>query len=97
MVDKVGLGQPSHHILDVNQPRPPGDFLETGINFKKIGETMRRNLMEVKGMIYEDEFADLAARINIQGPTVIGLGGRFTQLMYVCVGGESGLNSIKVN
>ena len=68
------VGQAYHHILDVDQPRPAGDFLDTGINFRKIGANVAKNLREMKEMIYEDEGADLAERINIQGPTVIGGG-----------------------
>ena len=72
VMDASKPGQAYHYILDVDQPRPATDFLETGINFRKIGQTVKKNLREVKGMIYEDEFADLAARINMHGPTVIG-------------------------
>ena len=68
--------QVHHYILDPDKPRPPSQFLDTGIDFRKLGETVRRNLRGVTGISYEDEFADLAARIYRDGPTVIGGRGR---------------------
>ena len=65
-------GQVHHYILDPDQPRPPSQFLDTGIDWAELGERVRRRVRGVTGISYQDEFADLAARIYRDGPTVIG-------------------------
>ena len=78
----VSGGQVHHYILDPDKPRPPSQFLDTGIDFRKLGDRVRRNLRGVAGISYEDEFADLAARIYRDGPAAIG-GRHYTELLVV--------------
>ena len=57
------------HVVDVDQPRQQGDFLDAGIDFKRIGRTVKYN---IKSVIYEDEGEKLLQRINTNRPVIIG-------------------------
>ena len=65
------------HVVDVDQPRPPGDFLDTGIDFKNLRKSVKSNL---KNCMFEDDRENLLSRLNMQRPAVIGGSVCFSQL-----------------
>ena len=71
------------HVVDVDQPRPPGDFLDSGIDFKHLKKSVKHNL---KTCMFEDDREDLLSRLNMQRPAVIGGSIVCIQSMFTTMG-----------